>query len=290
MSNRQAYDPELAGADCKRCPLRGSEVVPPNGNAYADMVFVAEGPAQHEIAQKKLVVGPAGLQFNEILKTVGLDRSKVWITAAMLCRAETPGLEGKRRYDMKTYFAWLRKQNAERKKLATTYRKEKLAEWRAWRKATVEGLIAAGQKEEAKAVPKLPAVHEIPVPEELQPIPTPLECCANRLWNELQWFEQKARESGRPNGVVVVPMGNFALQAVAGRQGVMKARGSVMPIDPDKREAIGEQLETESGDDRPGGERTNGSGPRETGYLDANVASGDQGSDSGPGFDSPEFE
>lgn len=69
---------------------------------------------------------------------------------------------------------------------------------------------------------------------------SPIECCAPRLKWELDWLEHYARLAGRPNGVVVVPLGNFALAAVAQHAGiegkvggVMKYRGSILqPPEP----------------------------------------------------------
>ena len=57
----------------------------------------------------------------------------------------------------------------------------------------------------------------------------PFACCAPRLRSELAWLET---EAPGPNGVVVVPMGNFALSSVLGTPGkpagIMKYRGSVL--------------------------------------------------------------
>lgn len=59
----------------------------------------------------------------------------------------------------------------------------------------------------------------------------PISCCQVRLYGELKYFEEKARARGRPNGSVVVPMGNYASQTVTGIQsGIMKVRGSPIPI------------------------------------------------------------
>ncbi len=64
---------------------------------------------------------------------------------------------------------------------------------------------------------------------------SPIECCAPRLQWELGWLEHYAKLRGAPNGIVVVPLGNFALAStaqVAGVEGkvggIMKYRGSVL--------------------------------------------------------------
>ncbi len=58
------------------------------------------------------------------------------------------------------------------------------------------------------------------------PIPSPVECCAIRLRAELMRFDQVARDRGDANGIVVIPMGNYAAEAITGRKGIMKIRGS----------------------------------------------------------------
>jgi len=176
------YDPQAAGADCEHCPLRGRTVVPPNGSPDADFVIVGEAPGLQEEKRGAPFVGPSGLMLEDLLKAAGIDKRKVFLTNTLLCRSDTPGVSGQKRYDLKTYLAWLRKENARRKKL-----KEPL-------------------------------------------VKSPLECCKPRLWAELSWFEQRAREKRHPNGQVVIPVGNYAAWAVTGRLGIMKLRGSPIPL------------------------------------------------------------
>lgn len=59
-----------------------------------------------------------------------------------------------------------------------------------------------------------------------EPIPSPVDCCSMRLSIELAHFERVAQARGQPNGAVVLALGNFALQALTGKQGIMKFRGS----------------------------------------------------------------
>lgn len=68
-------------------------------------------------------------------------------------------------------------------------------------------------------------------------IASPLECCKPRLDAELQRAEAAARLRGDPNGIVVIPMGNFALKALTGEEGIMKWRGSVIQ-EGDKERAL----------------------------------------------------
>lgn len=60
-----------------------------------------------------------------------------------------------------------------------------------------------------------------------KPIKTPMECCKPRLIRELAAADSRAKARGFVNGAVIVPLGNFAVQAVLGKSGIMKQRGSV---------------------------------------------------------------
>lgn len=69
----------------------------------------------------------------------------------------------------------------------------------------------------------------------LQETPDPFTCCKPYVDHELRQLEFYARQRGSPNGAVVIPMGNWALQAcggegrVAGKLGgIMRFRGSVL--------------------------------------------------------------
>lgn len=63
-----------------------------------------------------------------------------------------------------------------------------------------------------------------------QVLNSPLECCRPHLRLELLYFERRATG---PNGLVVVPVGAFALQATTGKKKISKWRGSPIPIDID---------------------------------------------------------
>lgn len=176
------YDPILAGADCFSCPLRGQTVVPPEGNMYARIAIVGEAPGANEEISGRPFIGASGRLLDEILKAVGVERSEVWITNALLCRSEVPDMKGTKRFDLPTYLAWIRAQNKQRKKL-----------------------------------------HQ---PE----IKSPLTCCKPRLMWELKTLDERAIAAGAPNGLSVIPVGNFGLEATTGKKGITKWRGS--PIDP----------------------------------------------------------
>lgn len=190
-----SYDPIAAGCACNICPLKGNVVVPPQGTSDALMAFVGETPGFQEEKQGRPFVGPSGQKLEELLYHVGLKRHQIWITNTILCRAEVPGLEGKKKYDFPTYLAWVRMQNNQRRRTAAAIAKERKI-----------------------------SVHDVP----WEPLASPVDCCSLRLGSELAVLERAALKRGQPNGAVVVPLGNFALEAITGRKGIMRYRGSVL--------------------------------------------------------------
>lgn len=73
---------------CERCPLaqgRG-RAVPGEGPADARIMFIGEGPGFQEDRQGRPFVGPAGQFLNELLASIGLDRTKVYITNVVKSR------------------------------------------------------------------------------------------------------------------------------------------------------------------------------------------------------------
>ena len=73
---------------CTDCPLSGSRThaVPGEGNEQAEVMFIGEGPGLHEDRQGRPFVGPAGQFLDELLASIGLDRSQVYITNMVKCR------------------------------------------------------------------------------------------------------------------------------------------------------------------------------------------------------------
>ncbi len=195
-----AYDPRACGAQCDRCPLQGEQVVPPEGNPQARMVLVAEAPGADAIKFEKQWIGPAGAKLNELLYKAGLARNQLWFTSALLCRPVVPEKEGRRRFDLKEYMAWLRKENVKIKRQNTVRTKEA-------KKSGTEPVL---------------------IPE----IISPFDCCAPRLYGELQALDASAWSAGAPNGLVVVPLGSFSLGAITTKPGtqqsILKYRGSVI--------------------------------------------------------------
>lgn len=65
------------------------------------------------------------------------------------------------------------------------------------------------------------------------PLVSPFDACKPRLLRELYNLDLNARAQGAPNGVVAVPLGNFALKSLRGITSITKYRGSVFPPRPD---------------------------------------------------------
>lgn len=121
---QQTYDPEAKGAKCSACPLRHTtRVVPPQWGTPkkdwpAPVVFVADAPGLHETKRGEPFVGPTGVKLGELTwDEMKAPAGEVMLkTSALLCRPETPGLEGRKKYEIKSYLAWLRKENVQRRK------------------------------------------------------------------------------------------------------------------------------------------------------------------------------
>lgn len=73
---------------CSRCDLcKGrTKAVPGEGNPHAKILFIGEGPGFHEDKQGRPFVGPSGQFLEELLKSIGLKRSDVFITNVVKCR------------------------------------------------------------------------------------------------------------------------------------------------------------------------------------------------------------
>ncbi|HTI13855.1 MAG TPA: uracil-DNA glycosylase [Dictyobacter sp.] len=72
-------------ANCKLCKTR-TRAVPGEGNPNADILFIGEGPGYHEDKQGRPFVGPAGQFLDELLTSINLKRSDVFIANVVKCR------------------------------------------------------------------------------------------------------------------------------------------------------------------------------------------------------------
>lgn len=78
----------LEVSTCARCGLcKGrTKAVPGEGNFNAKVLFIGEGPGFHEDKQGRPFVGPAGQFLDELLASINLKRSDVFITNVVKCR------------------------------------------------------------------------------------------------------------------------------------------------------------------------------------------------------------
>ncbi|MDD5083899.1 MAG: uracil-DNA glycosylase [Candidatus Moranbacteria bacterium] len=65
-----------------QCALKSTaiNVVPGEGNADADILFIGEAPGKKEDEQGKPFIGAAGKFLNEMLASIGLKREDIYIT------------------------------------------------------------------------------------------------------------------------------------------------------------------------------------------------------------------
>jgi uracil-DNA glycosylase len=75
-------------AACTKCELHKGRknTVPGEGPADAKIMFVGEGPGLNEDEQGRPFVGAAGKLLTELLESIGLTRSDVFITNIVKCR------------------------------------------------------------------------------------------------------------------------------------------------------------------------------------------------------------
>ncbi len=75
-------------ATCARCDLCKSrtKAVPGEGNSRAKLLFIGEGPGGQEDKQGRPFVGPSGHFLEELLASINLKRSDVFITNVVKCR------------------------------------------------------------------------------------------------------------------------------------------------------------------------------------------------------------
>lgn len=73
---------------CTRCSLHETrtQVVFGAGDPTADLVFVGEGPGQHEDEQGVPFVGRSGQLLTQLIEGIGLSRAQVYIANVVKCR------------------------------------------------------------------------------------------------------------------------------------------------------------------------------------------------------------
>jgi uracil-DNA glycosylase len=73
---------------CTQCALHFSRklAVPGEGPTHAEILFIGEGPGFHENEQGRPFVGQAGKFLDELLGSIHMNRSEVFITNVVKCR------------------------------------------------------------------------------------------------------------------------------------------------------------------------------------------------------------
>lgn len=82
-----------------------SEIVPPEGNPNAELMFIGEAAGLQELKNHRPFVGAAGKLLNEQLEENGIERRNVWITN--LVKARPPGNRDPVREEIEAYRPYL---------------------------------------------------------------------------------------------------------------------------------------------------------------------------------------
>jgi len=74
--------------DCRRCPLSETRnrLVFGTGDTRARLMFIGEAPGKNEDLTGEPFVGAAGKLLDELLASIGIERSQVYITNLVKCR------------------------------------------------------------------------------------------------------------------------------------------------------------------------------------------------------------
>jgi len=95
---------------CTKCELHQgrTKAVPGKGPINAKVMFVGEGPGEKEDLEGRPFVGAAGKLLTELLASVGLERSSVFITNIVKCRP--PGNRAPKQGEVDSCYAYLQDQ------------------------------------------------------------------------------------------------------------------------------------------------------------------------------------
>lgn len=88
MRWRSLDDAKQEAMSCRRCKLASgrTQVVWMDGDPASDLMFIGEAPGFHEDRKGIPFVGAAGKLLDELLATIGLDRSGCAICNVLKCR------------------------------------------------------------------------------------------------------------------------------------------------------------------------------------------------------------
>ncbi|MCX6765446.1 MAG: uracil-DNA glycosylase [Candidatus Moranbacteria bacterium] len=92
---------------CNQCILRETcrVVVPGEGNAEAEIMFIGEGPGQREDELGRPFVGAAGKFLDELLETIDIKREDTYIANIIKCRP--PGNRDPLPEEVEACWSWL---------------------------------------------------------------------------------------------------------------------------------------------------------------------------------------
>lgn len=95
---------------CTQCALRKTcnQVVPGEGSANAEIMFIGEGPGKKEDELGRPFVGSAGKFLDELLTSIDLKREDIYIANTVKCRP--PNNRDPLPEEKKTCWLWLEKQ------------------------------------------------------------------------------------------------------------------------------------------------------------------------------------
>ena len=101
---------ERACQSCRQCSLADGRqhLVFGDGNRQARVMFIGEAPGQQEDATGIPFVGRAGQLLDDMLKVIGLDRTRVYIANIVKCRP--PGNRDPLVLEQEACIGWLRNQ------------------------------------------------------------------------------------------------------------------------------------------------------------------------------------
>lgn len=83
----QKLNEDMAGSSqCCHLADARNNIVPGEGNADAEILFIGEGPGKNEDEQGRPFVGQAGQLLNQLLAEIGMKREDVFIANVVKCR------------------------------------------------------------------------------------------------------------------------------------------------------------------------------------------------------------
>lgn len=198
-------DPRTYGAKCDSCPLNGATPVWGDGPGDAVMAFVGEAPGRDEVSLGVPFVGRSGQTFENWLGKLGLTRREVFIDNAIMCFP--PG------GDLKFFLQRERK------------------EWKKANKPWSDPVECCR--------PRLFRALKVPVCKCGKYLRGPNELlCTCKTPRVLKVYNNLERE-GQRMPKVTVPMGNFAMQALLGFDGISAHAGYVENMKTRREMALG---------------------------------------------------